>query len=134
MAEYKGKLLKGLFTKASTILFEDNTCPFDYSTTEHIIGKWIDGSTLYETTVNYGALPNADRVLINHNISNLASVYEIRAIAVSSSQSFAIPTANPSAQNASINVEVTPTQIGIRTGRDFSSYNAYVTLRYTKTS
>ena len=134
MAEYNGKLLKGLFTKARNVLFEDNTCPFNYSTTEHIIGKWIDGSTLYEKTINYGSMPNNDRVLIDHNISNLAAIYEIRAIAVGSGGYFSIPTANPTAANASVNVEASTTQVGIRTGRDFSSYNAYITLRYTKTS
>lgn len=30
-----------------------------YSTDERVVGKWIDGSDVYEKVIEFGALPNA---------------------------------------------------------------------------
>ncbi len=105
----------------------------NYSTTEHEIGTWIDGSKLYEKTISFGALPNTDRKTVSHGISNIGYIVNVVAMAVSSTQTIPLPTANPSAANASISAEATSTEVGIRTGRDFSMYDGYFTLQYTKT-
>ena len=110
-----------------------------YSTTEHKVGKWIDGSDLYEKTVDFGALPNNTTKTVAHNITNLSKIVEIRGTAFNSSNG-AIPLplivsstdVSDLAINVSLNLTLTDVVIKCMTNR--SAYNGYITIRYTKTS
>lgn len=106
------------------------TKPVNYSTDEHIIGTWIDGSTLYEKTVDCGALPNNTTKNVSHNISNINNVVSINGIGIGSNF---IPLPWASANNV-CSIYAYATAIAITSNDDLSSYNGYITLHYTKTN
>lgn len=107
----------------------------DYSTDEHVVGKWIDGSTLYEKTIDCGALPNSTQKLIDPDISNLNKIIEIKGFATGSSynDAYPLPFAGPATAD-NIAAYFDGTNIKIRTATNLSTYNAYITLQYTKTT
>ena len=103
----------------------------DYSTTEHIIGTWIDGSVLYEKTIDTGALPNNTSKNVAHNISNFNYAVSVECIGISGSNSYPIPFSSGTANT--IRVSCTLTNVNIQTNYDASSVSSsYTTLRYTK--
>lgn len=57
----------------------------DYSTTEQVVGTWINSEPLYEKTVDIGNLPNAGASYTNHGISNLGLVCSLQGFATNSS-------------------------------------------------
>ena len=101
-----------------------------YSTTERVVGKWIDGSTIYEKTVDLGTLPNVAPKTVNHGITNLDKVISI--IAVGNSDSPRIPLPYIFDDDKRVNIYVSTDVIIINTNRDLSSYTGVCTLRYTK--
>ena len=105
-----------------------------YSTEEEVIGTWIDGSTIYRKTVDFGALPNATSKSVAHGISNLGKCINLTGFAFNS-------------QGTSIVLPYVTTDIRYQVGFDIESTNiiaytlvdrtnlyAYVTLEYTKAS
>lgn len=121
-----------LYYGTSSGIVELNT-EVSYSTAERKIGKWIDGSDLYEKTVDFGALPNATNKQVNHGIDNLGTMVEIKGIAIRSSDNASkpLPYSDPTATKI-ISLETTSSVIYTETGTNYSAYNAWVTLRYTK--
>lgn len=106
-----------------------------YSEDEQVIGTWIDGSTLYEKTINFGELPNTTTKTVNHNISNIETIYGIEGVAYSSSTNTTINLPYPNTDNTNVvTLSANRTIITIITYRDRTSFNGYVTLRYTKTT
>lgn len=103
----------------------------EYSETEHIVGKWINGKTIYEKTINCGNLPSSTSKNVAHNISNFSMMLEYKGIAYKSGSQLPIPWA--SSANC-ISVQNNNTNLIIATDADFSSYKAYVTVRYLKTT
>lgn len=103
-----------------------------YSATEHVVGKWIDGSTIYEKTIDLGALPNVAPKTVNHGITNLDKVISI--IAVGNSDSPRIPLPYVFDDDKHVNIYVSTDVIIINTNRDLSSYTGTCTLRYTKSA
>ena len=109
----------------------------NYSTQEQAVGTWIDGSTIYEKTIDFGALPNNDKKSVNHNISNLAHIVSCECIAENPSAGYRlpIPFSHRNTLHNQIQMEITDTTIDIYTVTDRSSYSwCYVTIRYTKSS
>lgn len=108
--------------------------PNEYSTTEKIVGTWVDGKTLYQKTISCGALPNNTVKSVAHNISNLNKVIEISGYSVNPNASPKTYTPiNVSNQYWSIYTSVTPTNIQILTNSDLSGQTeTYVTIKYTK--
>jgi hypothetical protein len=106
----------------------------DYSTTEKVVGTWIDGKPIYQKTIDVGALPNATSKNVAHNISNLDKVINIIAIAYGSGQH--LPINFPAVDNVAnaCNVRVMGTNININSGINRSGLSGYVTLQYTKTT
>ena len=103
-----------------------------YSTTEHKVGKWIDGSDLYEKTVSCGALPNATSKDISHGIANISKIVEIKGYATNGTLYLPLPFAGASATSG-ISVYANTSNITFETGMNRSNFTAsYVTLRYTK--
>lgn len=104
-----------------------------YSTSEQIVGTWIDGSTLYQRTYDCGALPNKSSDLtVPHNISDLDKFVRIYGVAMSESMFFNLPHVANSSINDQITLFTDETNITVRVGKNRSEYNAYVTLQYTK--
>ena len=106
-----------------------------YSTTEKVVGVWLNNKPIYEKTVEFGALPNADEKTVAHNISNLEQFVSVDAIAVTSTGG-GFPLSYADARNVatSIGLYLGPTNITIRTGTNRSGLTGYVTLRYTKST
>ena len=104
----------------------------DYSTSEINTGaKWIDGSTIYKKTINFGSLPNNNTKSIAHGITNLKTyVKPIEAMMLDSAGTscWSIP------YTYVLLVSADATNVNIRTNSDLTAYNAYATVYYTKTS
>ena len=108
----------------------------NYSTEEKVIGKWIDGKPLYRKVISCGALPNSTLKLVNHNISNIdnSRIYGF-AVRTSDKREFPLPFSSSININENIQLDLTSTQIQIRTGVDRSSFNtSYIIVEYTKTT
>lgn len=95
----------------------------EYRTTERYLGKPV-----YCKLVNFGALPNATRKVVDHNIPNVSNVIS----AYGSAQDQAISVGAFSGQVTGINAD--NTAVIIWTSSDLSNYSAYVALKYTKTT
>ena len=112
-----------------------NAC--DYSTTEKVVGSWIDGKPIYRKVINFGALPNTTTKSINHNISNLGVVINIGGFISNTTDVdfYSIPL-QYKGSDSNFNTEcfVTATQVRMSANTDRSHYNAYVILDYTKST
>ena len=108
----------------------------NYSETEQDTGtKWLNGETVYQKTINFGALPNTTTKNVDHNISNLSKVLDIKGTSSDGSNVLPIPYINTNQLSSSVQIIVTSTQVSIRTGANLSSYSdTYITLKYIKTS
>lgn len=105
-----------------------------YSTTEQVIGAWIDNKPIYRKVIECGALPNASNKDVAHNIQNLGVTIKCNGIAVrtSDSRALTIPDSTPSAEIA---CGVANTNVYITTQNDRSSFNnSFLILEYTKTT
>lgn len=111
-----------------------------YSTTERVVGTWIDGKPVYEKTIDCGALPNAGVKTVSMNISeslSLCWIKEAFGINTTAGYGYVLPQVNPDQVSNGISINANPgtKEIRIVTGIDRSSINvSYVTIRYTKTT
>lgn len=108
----------------------------DYSTTETNTGtKWVDGRTIYKKTINVGTLPNNTIKYVNHNISNLDAVIELKGFGSNTSgTTLPLPFITNNAGNQ-VYVFTSSTQIIIGTESNREDFtHSYITLYYTKTS
>lgn len=130
--------IDGNCTASDTITEQIANAENMYST-EHIVGKWIDGKTLYEKTVDTGALPNSTTNTILVGISNFDKLIQLYGVAYHSNNNVMIPLPFAASSNVTDQVTVyyqkTSDTIAIKTTGNLSAYSqSYVTLRYTKTS
>lgn len=103
----------------------------DYSTNEINTGaKWIDGSPIYKKTINFGALPNNSYKDVAHGITNLGAVVKLEGMAYKSGMWKPLPYTDA----AYIVLDIMNTNVRISSSWDTSSWSAYVTLYYTKSS
>jgi len=112
-----------------------------YSTTEQVVGTWIDGKPLYEKTFNFGALPNATVKDISHNISNVDTIFIAGGYAKNTTSGFVQQLNLPVPSNTNADMQsqwyfgVTPTYVRCFTLSNRTAYDeCYVILRYTKTT
>lgn len=103
-----------------------------YSTTETIVGKWIDNKPIYRKVINFGALPNATTKSVALGIANIDQVVNLNCIATSGTIIRTLPTGSPSGDEYNIDFYITGSNIEINTGIDRSAYSAYVIIEYTK--
>lgn len=111
-----------------------------YSTTEQVVGEWINGKPIYQKTIS-GQMPNAnDTVSIAHGISDLDIVVELDAIAhkPTTHKNFLLPIVgdgyNESYKKQSL-ISIASDYLYLRNyGDDYSAYTAYITMKYTKTT
>ena len=111
-------------------IFDDNKNKYDvtsantYSTTEQVVGKWINNKPLYRKVVDFGQLPNATTKIVAHNINNLDFVVNAWAVAK-----------RADTYENSIGLYLSQNNISIQTGIDRSNTNiTYVVIEYTKTT
>lgn len=107
-----------------------------YSFSEQIVGVWVDGSTLYKKTINFGYLPNATEKSVAHNISNLSKIIKVEQHIDNGSTytSGFVTFASYSQTVVGVNMFGNNTNIIIRTSGNESGKYAYFTLYYTKIS
>lgn len=108
----------------------------EYSLNEKKIGKWIDGSTLYQKTYDFGTLPNNTTKSLALDISNLDKIVSIDGIAIrNDGNTLSIPAVSILNISYGINVYITSSLLRVETAFDFSQYTkSYFTIRYTKTA
>lgn len=97
---------------------------------------WIDGKTIYRKVIKFGALPNATKKDVAHNISNLEQFTKIEGIATRQddtkfTQSLPLVYKNTEiTYNTSLAAD--NSIVEIQTNNDRSMFNGYVILEYTK--
>ncbi len=106
----------------------------NYSASEQIIGKWIDGKPLYRKAIYMGAMPNNAQGGTKHNIANIDMIITARIIMTNGTNFIPAPSGYPSNTSLDSYVYADKNYIYIRTGTDRSSYNGYGILEYTKTT
>lgn len=121
-------------TDINDALYEDIS-GVTYSTTERVVGKWIDDSDIYQKTFYISNLPNASLFQMQHYIANLGRVIEISGAGYDSNSgtSIGIPYVNTSVENQ-VACYVNTTYIFVNTGGNLSQYDAYITIKYLKTA
>ena len=110
-----------------------------YSTTEQVIGTWINGKPLYEKIIDLGALPN--NTSKQENIAGGAKVMTISVEAYMypdanspwSAYARAIPYQSLTNSDA-IGLYYSEYVVGVTTNYDASAFNAYAKVRYWKTT
>lgn len=104
----------------------------NYSTTEQVIGTWIDNKPLYAKTFIFGALPNNTTKTLSSGLQD-ANVVKMEGIAISTN-GFTTTIPHPEVGgNGDIQIDFLATkEIRIRTNTDYSGFTGYVTLQYTK--
>ncbi len=101
----------------------------DYSLSEHIVGTWLDGVTpVYEKTVNFGACPNTTSKTVAHGVTGVSRWIEVQAVMQKADGSEAYPLM----LDTRMTLAIVGSNIQMQSTGNFSSYDAYVTLRYTK--
>ena len=107
----------------------------NYSTTEQVIGTWIDGKPLYRKTINFGVLPNNTTKDVNHSISNLERVIALYGTTDNGTTHLTIPYIATIGLNYSITLNCNKTSVTAVTGSDRTAYtNTYIVIEYTKTT
>lgn len=105
-----------------------------HSTTEKVVGCWVDGRPVYQKTISFGALPNTTTKSVAHGVSNIGNVIDSFGWASINGTYYDIPHVDANTTN-DVQVSVSTTNINITTASDLSSATtAYVTIRYTKTT
>ncbi|SHI42370.1 hypothetical protein [Parasporobacterium paucivorans] len=105
------------------------------STTEHIVGKWINGKPLYEKTISCGVMPNATTKNVAHGIANMGICMIAAENSYMTDGTTYLPLPSVTVNTTFVTeVAVNATNITIMTAQNRSSYSGYVTLRYTKTT
>lgn len=107
--------------------------PNEYSTTEKIVGTWIDGKTLYQKTINTGALPNNTQKTVSHGLTGTYRIVSIEGIALNTTNGIYTPMVRSNGANNFAEAIVEGSNIRIETTFNGTSFtNSYVTLKYTK--
>ena len=104
----------------------------EYSTTEHIVGKWIDGSDVYEKVVDTGSIPDTTSKTVPHNISDIDKIINYVIIAKSNETTISLPyvtsSGSPAITSYLSNTAITITSLG-----NLSNYSeSHAIIRYTK--
>lgn len=147
VVEVEAELTEG--TKVATITVDgDGTDIYvpdssvNYSTTEKVIGKWIDGSDLYEITLEITPTSQINTMVsYPHNISNIDKILGFNAYLVAATGSCVlVPAVRLNEGTISVNtalssdITITTTAVQLMFGYDRSYAKVYVTLRYTKSA
>lgn len=95
---------------------------------------WIDGKTIYQKTINVGAISNTTK-RVDHGVTDISEIWVDTAnsfLKASSGARYSLPRVSTTALNQQVEVSVSATQIVVAAGTNASFEDCYVTLRYTK--
>ena len=108
----------------------------NYSTTEQVIGEWIDNKTLYRTAYNFGTLPDTDtkNLTVDFSNKNIKKIYGY-AKATSTGTVISLPFATHTLDNIIALSIQQGSKITIQTWTDRTAFDeCYIILEYTKTT
>lgn len=104
----------------------------EYSTEEKIVGKWIDGKYIYEKVIETGYLPNNSSINISIENLNIDNVIELRGMCYTDDKKNIRPITLGTSDSNAIRIDVTNNIIRIFTWSNWSTYNSFCILKYTK--
>ena len=107
-----------------------------YSTTEQIIGTWIDNKPIYRKCFYINSLPNASTLITDYSIDNLGWVIDVYGTArnrTNYQNMFPINNSRPISTNSTVGAYYDQS-IKIETNTDRSGFEAYIIVEYTKTT
>lgn len=111
-----------------------------YSTTEQDTGlTWIDGSKIYQKTIDFGTMPVNEEKDVAHGISNLAFLVDIEFVVynATSNQWRLMPAVSRGNIGAQSVYDVNSQYIYVLGGQNAdvdANWTEIVTIRYTKSS
>lgn len=105
-----------------------------YSTTEQVIGTWIDGKPLYEITINMGAMPSNAGVISKPSPANIEFIIDYEGFIFSSNKLKQRPLPFSADGTNVIRVDYDSSNLNIITYSGWNGYSAYLTIKYTKTT
>ena len=113
--------------------------PMVYSTDEKKVGVWINGKSIYQKTIHISQLPNSSVLEIDPNVNNLYEIIYLNGYCAPINKSdYPLSTTRPLPNaDSGINAIRTDSQNGnvrVITYSDWSTYEAYLTIMYTKTT
>ena len=106
-----------------------------YSTTEQVIGKWIDNTPIYEKVIEIGALPNTTVKTVAHSITDLKLVVSIFACAHNSTNGndIIVPTVSNINLTQQVGLYIGSGNVNVISASDVSAYDScYAIVRYVK--
>ena len=111
--------------------------PYNYSTEEKVVGKWIDNKTLYQKTVPCTANFTVGYHIFSTTVPDIDTVYEIRGVMVSrgtnaNDYSTGLVEAHGASQMVNTYFQRSTNEIRIYNTVDYGNGTAYVTIVYTK--
>ena len=108
-----------------------------YSTSEHIVGTWIDGKPLYEITVDVGTLPNRATKSVNYGVADVKAIVKLYGIGIASTGATCpLPFSDDysAAGNILLDANASSGTIHLISQSDKSPFHGYVTMQYTKST
>lgn len=109
-----------------------------YSTSEQVVGEWLDGRPLYQKTIDFGTLPNNATKEVSTNIDNPDRVWVYDGYYYNPNNGWCNQLNLPNKTSASqiyFATNAYGTKINCWAGSNRTAYTeCYVTLRYTKTT
>lgn len=122
-------LIKNDGTIDSTIYAPASYC--DYSTTEHVVGTWVDGNTLYEKTISNEQLTTGFNYFnLTENIDNL--IY-CEGHAFNASINLWVPLNMTNlTQYSRLYYQKSVNRLVLESAFDLAGYVGTITIRYTK--
>lgn len=126
--------IEALLVELNSLIIAGGSASHTYSTDEQIVGKWIDGATVYEKTIDCGYLYDTGTKEIPHNISNIKQIISHSGGATNENGTYLpLPKVSPLGLEYCVDLAATLTDIVITTGNDRTGMHAYVTILYIKT-
>jgi len=105
-----------------------------YSTNEVKTNKvWIDGKPIYRKVINLGVLPNSSYIEVNTNLTNV-KIVKFDCYAYTSGLGALIKTYQYQNADNNIRTSVYSDKVRITTTGNFSTWEGYAILEYTKTT
>ena len=104
-----------------------------YSTTEKIVGTWLNGENVYRKVINTGEISQADKS-VAHGISNLDKIIKIDGMAISSNGFYMLPRITTGSSQNFVGIKVSSTNVDIICGSAPIFSDSWVILEYTKSS
>lgn len=110
----------------------------EYSTTEKVVGKWIDGKPLYRKVVDCGTLPNNSEKYastgIAYSVMQPVNFFAFGRLSGGGFQFASFIGWNNENVRCFLTSYNNETAVRIITNSNFGAYNVYAIIEYTKTT